>query len=132
MRYLLDTNTCIYIINKKENAVLNKLSEIEISEMSISSITAGELFFGVEKSGKKEENLASLNSFLLPFEILNFDSNDAFIYGKIRNELQRAGTPIGPMDLLIASQAISKDLILVSNNTKEFQRINNLKLENWV
>jgi tRNA(fMet)-specific endonuclease VapC len=132
MKYLLDTNTCIYVINKKSKTILNKLSEIEISEMVISSITVAELFFGVEKSSKKEENLSSLNNFLLPFGILNFDSSDSVTYAKIRTELQKAGTPIGPMDLLIASQAISKDLILVSNNTREFQRVQNLKLENWV
>jgi tRNA(fMet)-specific endonuclease VapC len=132
MKYLLDTNTCIYIINKKSNTILNKLSEIEISEMVISSITAAELYFGVEKSSKKDENLLSLNNFLLPFDILNFDYSDSIIYGKIRNQLQLSGTPIGPMDLLIASQAISKDLILVSNNIREFQRLQNLKLENWV
>ena len=132
MKYLLDTNTCIYVINKKSKTILNKLSEIEISEMVISSITVAELFFGVEKSSKKEENLTSLNNFLLPFGILNFDSSDSVTYAKIRTELQKAGTPIGPMDLLIASQAISKDLILVSNNTREFQRVQNLKLENWV
>ncbi len=132
MKYLLDTNTCIYVINKKSKTILNKLLEIEISEMVISSITVAELFFGVEKSSKKEENLTSLNNFLLPFGILNFDSSDSVTYAKIRTELQKAGTPIGPMDLLIASQAISKDLILVSNNTREFQRVQNLKLENWV
>lgn len=132
MKYLLDTNTCIYVINKKSKTILNKLSKIEISEMVISSITVAELFFGVEKSSKKEENLTSLNNFLLPFGILNFDSSDSVTYAKIRTELQKAGTPIGPMDLLIASQAISKDLILVSNNTREFQRVQNLKLENWV
>ncbi len=132
MKYLLDTNTCIYVINKKSKTILNKLSEIEISEMVISSITVAELFFGVEKSSKKEENLTSLNNFLLPFGILNFDSSDSVTYAKVRTELQKAGTPIGPMDLLIASQAISKDLILVSNNTREFQRVQNLKLENWV
>jgi len=132
MKYLLDTNICIYVINKRSKTILNKLSEIEISELVISSITVAELYFGVEKSRKKEENLLSLNNFLLPFDILNFDSSDAFIYGKIRKELQLSGTPIGPMDLLIASQAISKDLILVSNNMREFQRVQNLKLENWV
>lgn len=129
--YLLDTNICIYTINKKNEALMNKLSEIQISDMMISSLTVAELYYGVEKSIKKNENLSSLNYFLLPFDIINFDSSDAMVYGRIRNELRKAGTPIGSNDLLIASQAISRDLILVSNNEKEFQRVPNIKLESW-
>lgn len=110
---------------------MNKLSEIQISDMMISSLTVAELYYGVEKSIKKNENLSSLNYFLLPFDIINFDSSDAMVYGRIRNELRKAGTPIGSNDLLIASQAISRDLILVSNNEKEFQRVPNIKLESW-
>ncbi|MBX7046912.1 MAG: type II toxin-antitoxin system VapC family toxin [Ignavibacteria bacterium] len=131
MKYLLDTNICIYTINKKNEALMNKLSEIQISDMMISSLTVAELYYGVEKSIKKNENLSSLNYFLLPFDIINFDSSDAMVYGRIRNELRKAGTPIGSNDLLIASQAISRDLILVSNNEKEFQRVPNIKLESW-
>lgn len=132
MKYLLDTNICIYIINKKNEVLLNKLSEIQISDMAISSITVAELYFGVEKSKMKDENLSSLNYFLVPFEIIDFDTSDAIVYGRIRNELRKNGTPIGSNDMLIASQSISRDLILVTNDIKEFQRVPEIKLENWV
>ena len=132
MRYLLDTNICIYLIKNKPETVALKLKEVDITDISISSVTTAELYFGVNKSSKKEQNQSALNTFLLPFEILSFDEKDSFIYGTIRAELERTGFPIGAMDLLIASQAISRELTLVTNNTYEFQRVKGLRIENWV
>ena len=132
MKYLLDTNICIYLIKNKPETVALKLKEVDITDISISSVTTAELYFGVNKSSKKEQNQSALNTFLLPFEILSFDEKDSFIYGTIRAELERTGFPIGAMDLLIASQAISRELTLVTNNTYEFQRVKGLRIENWV
>ncbi len=105
-----------------------KLKEVDITDISISSVTTAELYFGVNKSSKKEQNQSALNTFLLPFEILSFDEKDSFIYGTIRAELERTGFPIGAMDLLITSQAISRELTLAN----EFQRVKGLRIENWV
>lgn len=132
MKYLLDTNICIYLIKNKPESVALKLKEVDITDISISSVTTAALYFGVNKSSKKEQNQSALNTFLLPFEILSFDEKDSFIYGTIRAELERTGFPIGAMDLLIASQAISRELTLVTNNTYEFQRVKGLRIENWV
>lgn len=132
MKYLLETNICIYLIKNKPESVALKLKEVDITDISISSVTTAELYFGVNKSSKKEQNQSALNTFLLPFEILSFDEKDSFIYGTIRAELERTGFPIGAIYLLIASQAISRELTLVTNNTYEFQRVKGLRIENWV
>lgn len=132
MKYMLDTNICIYIIKKKPLQVINRLTNIEISDIGISSITLSELEYGVEKSQKKEQNKLALTQFLTPFEIKTYNENSAQSYGKIRSELEKRGTPIGPLDLLIAAHAISLGSILVTNNEKEFQRVPGLIVENWV
>lgn len=132
MKYMLDTNICIYIIKKKPLQVINRLTNIEISDIGISSITLSELEYGVEKSQKKEQNKLALTQFLTPFEIKAYNENSAQIYGKIRSELEKRGTPIGPLYLLIAAHAISLGSILVTNNEKEFQRVPGLIVENWV
>ncbi len=132
MKYMLDTNICIYIIKKKPLQVINRLTNIEISDIGISSITLSELEYGVEKSQKKEQNKLALTQFLTPFEIKAYNENSAQIYGKIRSELEKRGTPIDPLYLLIAAHAISLGSILVTNNEKEFQRVPGLIVENWV
>jgi tRNA(fMet)-specific endonuclease VapC len=132
MNYLLDTNTCIYIINKKFPSVIDRIRSKQIDEITISTITIAELEYGVERSQHSDQNRIALLEFLVPFKILAFDQQAATVYGKIRSYLESKGTPIGPMDLLLASQAISHNLILVTNNTREFKRINNLQVENWV
>ena len=132
MKYMLDTNICIYIIKKKPLQVINRLTNIEISDIGISSITLSELEYGVEKSQKKEQNKLALTQFLTPFEIKTYNENSAQSYGKIRSELEKRGAPIGPLDLLIAAHAISLGSILVTNNEKEFQRVPGLIVENWV
>jgi tRNA(fMet)-specific endonuclease VapC len=129
---LLDTNICIYIINKKPIQVIQKIISFEVSEICISSITLSELEYGVEKSKAPEKNRMALNEFLAPFEILPFDNICALMYGKIRASLEKIGSVIGPLDLLIAAHCLSVNYTLVTNNEKEFCRINGLKIENWI
>jgi tRNA(fMet)-specific endonuclease VapC len=129
--YLLDTNICIYIIKKKPVEVLHVLKKKSKKDISISSITVAELEYGVEKSKFPDNNRISLIQFLSIFNIINFDDKDAIEFGKIKVMLEKIGKVIGPMDLLISSQAISRNMILVTNNVKEFERINGLRIENW-
>lgn len=129
--YLLDTNICIFLKNRKSPQVLENLKNRIHSGIYISSITVAELQFGVYNSAFVEKNKISLLQFLVLFHILNFDDNDAEQFGKIRSELKKRGEIIGSYDMLIASQALSKNLIFVTNNTGEFSRIKNLKTEDW-
>ncbi len=131
--YLLDTNTCIFIKNKKPITVLKKLEQVirKREELYLSSISVAKLQYGVYNSQSIEKNRISLVEFLVPFEILDFDDTDAEVFGKIRAELKKQGRIIGPYDMLIAAQAIARDLILVTNNVDEFNRIAGLKLEDW-
>lgn len=130
MKYMLDTNTCIFIIKKDEN-VLSHLKKIDFKEICISSITLSELEFGVAKGMHSEKNQKALDAFVYNFSILPFDSNAAHEYGKIRANLEKIGSPIGGMDMLIAAHAKSQKLILVTNNTKEFIRVDGLNIEDW-
>ncbi|MBD2339606.1 type II toxin-antitoxin system VapC family toxin [Calothrix sp. FACHB-156] len=131
MRYLLDTNICIYIIKQKPQKVLDKFQSLSISDVGISSITVAELEYGVAKSEQQEKNRAALLQFLLPLEIVDFNQASAVIYGTIRSNLESRGLIIGAMDLLIAAHALSLGVLLVTNNVREFSRIPNLLLENW-
>lgn len=131
MEYLLDTNICIYIIKKKPQIVLQRFKKFPLGSIGISTITLAELQFGIHKSSNPEKNLAALNLFTIPLEIIDFDYNATVEYGFIRAELEKKGTPIGPLDTLIAAHAKSAGLTLVTNNEKEFNRIPNLKIENW-
>jgi tRNA(fMet)-specific endonuclease VapC len=130
--YLLDTNICIYAIKNKPITVLERIKENSRFGIYISSLTIAELEYGIENSNRVEENRVSLIKFISIFNILSFDDSDAIPYGKLKAKLKKEGNIIGPIDMLLAAQALSKDLILVTNNTKEFERIENLKLENWV
>ena len=129
--YFLDTSTCIFIINKKPVHVLEKLRSVIEQKIYLSSITVAELQFGVYNSQNIEKNRISLTEFLAPFQIIDFDDIDAEHFGIIRSQLKKEGKLIGPYDMLIAAQAIAKDLILVTNNKDEFMRIKNLKIEDW-
>ena len=131
MEYLLDTNICIYIIKKKPEIVLEKFKGFPLGSIGISTITLAELQFGIRKSSNPEKNLSALNQFIIPLEIIDFDYNATLEYGLIRAELEKNGTPIGPLDTLIGAHAKSAGLVLVTNNEKEFRRIQNLKIENW-
>jgi tRNA(fMet)-specific endonuclease VapC len=130
--YLLDTNICIYAIKNKPISVLERIKENSRFAIYISSLTIAELEYGIENSNRVEENRVSLIKFLSIFNILSFDDSDAIPYGRLKAKLKKEGNIIGPIDMLLAAQALSKDLILVTNNTKKFERIDNLKLENWV
>ena len=131
MRYMLDTNICIYAIKHKPEQVFLKLQEHDPSEVCISSVTYAELVHGVEKSQSIEKNRVALALLLANIEIMDFDSSAAESYGKIRADLEKAGKPIGTLDMMIAGHAKSLGYTVVTNNTKEFMRVNGLKLENW-
>lgn len=131
MKYMLDTNICIYTIKHKPPEVIKAFLCHEPDDMCISSITYGELMHGVEKSQAVERNRAAIMLFLSAISILPFDSDAAEEYGAVRADLERKGTPIGPMDMLIAGHARSRGLILVTNNTIEFFRVNELEVEDW-
>jgi tRNA(fMet)-specific endonuclease VapC len=132
MKYLLDTNICIYILNNKYREIMNRIENAGIEEIALSTMTIAELALGVEKSKKQDENRIALMEFLLPFRILDFDQNDAYSYAIIRADLEKKGNIIGNMDLLIGSQAIRRGLCLVTNNVNEFERIEGLEIENWI
>ena len=131
MKYLLDTNICIYIMNKRPAKVINKFKQREVGEIGLSSITVSELQYGVAKSNQRELNRQRLNEFIAPLEILTYDELAAEAYGNIRIQLEKSGQPIGPLDTLIAAHALSRNLILVTNNEAEFKRVVNLKVVNW-
>ena len=131
MNYLIDTNICIYVMNKRPHEVIQKFKNIEIGQICISSITVSELYYGVSKSKLQKQNSKRLEEFLTPFEILPYDETASKFYGSIRSQLESQGSVIGPLDMLIAAHALSNDLVLVTNNEKEFKRIESLKIENW-
>ncbi|MFW2175593.1 type II toxin-antitoxin system VapC family toxin [Acinetobacter guillouiae] len=131
MIYLLDTNICIYIINNKPVHVFEKFKQYQLGQLSISSISASELAFGVEKSGSLR-NKNALDKFLAPLDVLSYDENAIWHYAKLRQSLQSKGQMIGSLDMLIAAHALALDTVLVTNNMKEFERIDGLRLENWV
>lgn len=131
MTYMLDTNICIYVIKKKPEQVRFRFQEKLNSGLCISSITLAELEHGVQNSSNPLKNEQSLLRFLLPLSILPFESSAAIEYGAIRAHLQQKGTPIGPMDMLIAAHARAERLILVTNNVREFERVPELEIENW-
>ena len=132
MNFLIDTNICIYIMNNRPQEVIQKFKSVDVGQIGISSITVSELHYGVCKSRRRKQSLKRLEEFLIPFKILPYDENASKYYGEIRSQLEKQGNVIGPLDLLIAAHALSKELILVTNNEKEFKRIKSLKVENWV
>ena len=131
MRYMLDTNICIYIIKNKPKKVIMELKRHKPSEICVSAITYAELTHGVEKSMAVEKNRLALALLFSNIEVLDFDTKAAIHYGKIRAYLEKQGTPIGPLDMMIASHAMSLGYTVVTNNIKEFERVPDLKLENW-
>ena len=129
---MLDTNICIYIIKNRPKSVRERFLEFEIGELCISTITVSELMYGAFKSEYTEKNLKAIENFLIPFEIVDYDFMAAVEYGKIRAYLEKSGRVIGNMDMQIAGHALSLDIGLVTNNTKEFERVDGLALDNWV
>ena len=131
MRYMLDTNICIYTIKHKPEKVFQRLQEINPEDICVSSVTYAELVHGVEKSAAVEKNRLALLMLLAKIEILNFDVDAADCYGKIKADLDKKGTPIDPLDMMIAGHAMSMGYAVVTNNVKEFSRVQGLILENW-
>jgi len=130
--YLLDTNICIYIINNRPKQVVDHIIKLKVHQVKLSSISLAELEYGVSKSKARDKNRQALIDFATPFDIIEFNDEDAEVFGIIRADLEKRGLVIGPYDMQIAAQAITRNLTLVTNNTAEFARIPNLKLENWV
>jgi tRNA(fMet)-specific endonuclease VapC len=132
VKYLLDTNTCIYIINRKPPSAVSQIRSKNPDDIAISTITVAELQYGVNRSQHADRNRIALLEFLVPFNIIDFNQSAAAFYGIIRASLEAKGTPIGPMDLLLAAQALSEKLVLITNNEKEFRRVDELQIENWI
>jgi len=131
VNFFLDTNICVYFLKGLYPSVLENIQNTNPNNIKIPSIVKAELLYGAEKSQHKTKNLTNINRFLEPFEIISFDDDCSIIYSKMRYTLELKGTVIGPNDYIIAATTAAKNGILVTNNTKEFQRIKNLKIENW-
>lgn len=132
MKYLLDTNICIYLIRHRPPQVRERFESCQIGDIGISSVTLAELQFGVAKSQFPEKNRQALEAFVLPLEVIAFGAEAAVAYGPRRAFLERQGMPIGAMDLMIAAHALSLRVTLVTNNVSEFSRVQGLNVENWV
>ncbi len=130
-RYMLDTDTCSYIMKRSNDEVLKRLQKVSVSDVCISVITKAELLFGVEVSARRHQDEAALKAFLRYVEVLDLPDGAAPHYARIRADLKTRGRMIGANDLFIAAHASSLDLTLVTNNTREFGRVRNLALENW-
>lgn len=131
MKFMLDTNICIYLIKQKPPKVLKYFRAYSVGEIGISSITLAELRFGVAKSQHIQKNEEALDAFVLPLEIADFDEKAAKVYGDIRAALEKAENPIGSMDMLIGAHALGLGITLVTNNVREFKKIKNLKVVDW-
>jgi tRNA(fMet)-specific endonuclease VapC len=131
LRFMLDTDICSYIMKRSNEPVLRKLQRVPVDDISVSVITKAELLFGVEVSPRREQDEIALQAFLRHVEVLDFSDTASFHYAQIRAHLKKLGTMIGANDLLIAAHACSLGLKLITNNTREFGRVPNLKIENW-
>lgn len=131
-KIMLDTNICIYIMKNRPEHVRNKLKEFDVGDVCLSSIVVSELYYGAYKSEHTEKNLLALEYFLKPFDIIEYDLNASIEYGSIRASLEKSGKVIGGLDMMIAAHARSLDMTLVTNNVKEFDRIENLVIDNWI
>jgi tRNA(fMet)-specific endonuclease VapC len=130
MKFLLDTDTCIYALKQREGVIEHLLAQSR-EDVAVSVITEAELRTGAGKSSSSVKTLRLVENFLKPLTIVEFTSDDAATYARIRTRLERAGTPIGPLDTLIAAQAVGRKLTLVTNNEREFRRVSELTVENW-
>ncbi|MGU9851427.1 type II toxin-antitoxin system tRNA(fMet)-specific endonuclease VapC [Pseudomonas koreensis] len=131
IKYMLDTNICIFTIKNKPQIVRESFNR-HSGQLCISAITLMELIYGAEKSAAPERNLSVVEGFVARLEVLAFDNDAAAQAGMIRSELAKAGTPIGPYDQMIAGHARSQGLIVVTNNVREFERVSGLRIEDWV
>lgn len=132
VRYLLDTNICIYLIKKHPPEVLAKFRQVQLKQLHIPSIAVFELYYGIEKNSSQQRNLSALENFIAPLTVVDFTQEAAKKAAKIRSVLEKQGTPIGVYDLQIAAIALAENMTLLTNNTREFERVKGLKFENWV
>lgn len=132
MKWMLDTDTCIALIKRRPPELVRRLQARAVGDVGISSITLAGLRHGVAKSERRVQNQAALDQFLLPLDVAAFDEAAAESYGGVRADVERKGTPIGPLDLLIASHALSIDVVLVTHNTREFKRVKGLRVDDWL
>lgn len=132
MKYMLDTNTCIGLIRQKPQSLIERLTDYAPGDVGVSTITVAEFAHGAQKSSQVEQNISALEQFLLPIKVADFNQRASDAYGWVRAFLERQGNVIGSMDVLIGAHALSLDVILVTNNTGEFKRIPNLKMEDWM
>jgi tRNA(fMet)-specific endonuclease VapC len=131
LRYMLDTNICIYVIKNRPASLKQKFNRLA-DQLCISAVTLSELYYGAEKSTRKDQNLEVIEAFTARLEVLPYADKASAHYGNIRTELELAGKPIGPYDLMIAAHARSEGLIVVTNNLREFERVAGLRVENWI
>ena len=131
MPYMLDTNVCRYLIKRRSDELLSRMRVFRTGEIGVSVVTVAELQYGVSKSQSKERNQAALETFLLPLDIADFSFAVTVLYGDIRAQLERQGQPIGPLDTMIAAHALSLYVPLVTNNTREFEQVRGLRVEDW-
>jgi len=132
VNYLLDTNMCIHLIKYRPERLFARLSRLSLDDVAVSAIAVAELWYGIALSRKKRHNEAALKDFLDYVRVLDWPDDAAPVYGRIRAHLREKGTPIGAMDLLIATHALSLDAVLVTNNVSEFKRVPDLQIENWL
>ena len=132
MRYMLDTNICIYIINNKPPKIINRFKKEYIGNIVISSITLAELKFGAYNSGNPSKNLSAITKFTSPIEVLEFNEVASDYFGQVKSHLKASGNMIGQFDMLISAHALQESCILITNNIKEFERVPNLIVENWI
>ena len=134
MRYMLDTNILVYVLNARpgHESILERFDREEPRDMVVSSITLAELRYGIEKSQRREANRRALQRVLRALNVLAFDAKAADAYGSVRATLESAGKPVGPLDTLIAAHALALDVTLVSSNLREFSRVHGLRVESWM
>lgn len=132
MRFMLDTNICVDIIRRRSDRILRRIQRLPPDDLCLSSVTLCELEYGAAKSADPARNRLALAEFMTPISVAPHDDGVAPVYGRVRTALERAGTPIGPLDTMIAAHALSLGLTLVTNNEREFRRVIGLKVQNWV
>lgn len=131
MRFMLDTNTCVELIRRRNDRILRKIQRLRPDDLCVSSVTLSEMEYGAAKSAYPEKNRLALAEFMTALNVLAYDDAVAPVYGRVRAELERAGTPIGPLDTMIAAHALSLGLTVVTDDEGEFRRVSGLKVQNW-
>lgn len=131
MRFMLDTTTCVDLIRRRRERIVRRMQRLPPDDLCVSSVTLSELEYGAAKSANPGKNRFALAEFMTPLHVAPYDDAVAPVYGRVRAELERAGTPIGPLDTMIAAHALSLGLTVVTDNEREFRRVSGLKVQNW-